>query len=287
MRSRPESLAALLIFIAVARSIQAFALTGSAGPAGRQHTRPRSTVLSADGSDGSLFGGLFNSLSSAFEADKTLKPDGLEGRQPKAKAKPSYTSAQIPAANLEGTSWEVQWFLTGVAERDFSSDLYGSRIDISNAKVFDQTLMAMLPDEPQVRSVIKFKEGGKCACEVGDFTTGQDGEWKIVYEGGKNRLRFSVSNLGFRKVTSTQGSLQNVFGGVDNSETKSTRSIPEGKVYCDLEVTFGGDVGTLSMLAKGLVRAEVEFGLLKAGRLLPCGRVDLTCYDENECAVEL
>ena len=82
-----------------------------------------------------MFGGLFNSLSSAFEADKTLKPDGLEGRQPKAKAKPSYTSAQIPAANLEGTSWEVQWFLTGVAETDFSSDLYGSRIDISNAKV--------------------------------------------------------------------------------------------------------------------------------------------------------
>lgn len=65
--------------------------------------------------EGGIFGGIMKSLTSAFEPDKMLKP--VDGQKKKQRVT---TSASIPAESLVGTSWEVQWFLTGVAEKDFS-----------------------------------------------------------------------------------------------------------------------------------------------------------------------
>ena len=166
--------------------------------------------------------------------------------------------ASSQPGQLVNTSWDVSWFLTGVPEGDFSSDLYGARVDISNSAEFDSELSAVLPEEPQVVTSITLCEGGICKCAESEFTTGADGEWRLVYENRANLIRFSVCNLGFRKTTALQGSLQNVFGGKDNEFTRSVRSIPEGKVYVDMEVNYGGEPGTFIMDSRGLVRAEVE-----------------------------
>ena len=189
--------------------------------------QPPSTRLSAEGGF-SLFKGLKQQLGAAFEADKTLKVP--PGTSPSRDTRLGGGSGKIQAEQLVGTSWDVSWYLTGVPDGDVSSDLYGARVDISNSAEFDSELSAVLPAEPQVVTTVTLLEGGVCKCDSSEFTTGEDGEWKLVYEQSANLIRFSVCNLGFRKTTAMQGSLQNVFGGKDNEFTKSVRSIPEGKV---------------------------------------------------------
>ena len=102
---------------------------------------------------------------------------------------------------LQGSEWAVSWFLTGVVDEKFSSDLYGARVDISNSATFDKELQATLPEEPQIVTTVKLAEGRVCECQESDFTTGADGEWKLAYENNRNFIRFSVCNLGFRKTT--------------------------------------------------------------------------------------
>jgi len=145
----------------------------------------------------SIFDQFKEAVGSAFTNDETIKP--LEGDE-----KPIVRQAgKVSASWLQEGTFKVDFYLTGVPTTDPSSDLWGSRVDVSTGS-YDRTLKAIIPEEPNDTTVVKFNEGGKLFVEDCDFVEGE-GLWKLEYEGGVNRLRFSLNTGGFEKMTKTGG----------------------------------------------------------------------------------
>jgi hypothetical protein len=97
--------------------------------------------------------------------------------------------------------------LTGVPLKDPGSDLWGSRVDVSTG-LYDRKLKSVLPPEPQSSARVRFMDGGVLIVEEGSEFAEGEGEWKLVYEGGLNKLRFSLNTAGFERLTKNGGSLQ-------------------------------------------------------------------------------
>jgi hypothetical protein len=91
--------------------------------------------------------------------------------------------------------------------KDPGSDLWGSRVDVSTG-LYDRTLKSILPPEPQSSANVRFMENGVLRVEEGSEFAEGEGEWKLVYEGGLNKLRFSLNTAGFERLTRNGGSLQ-------------------------------------------------------------------------------
>jgi hypothetical protein len=173
---------------------------------------------------------------------------------------------------IEKSSWKLDLYLSGVPERDPSSDLYASKVNISSR---DKATGLALPNEASASVSIQFLENGICRASESDFTSGEkDGEWKLSEDG--KVLRFSLDAIGYTRTVQTKGSIQKVYwSGQDEvtSQTSSTYSIPSGWVYADVQVVAGRQPGTFDFDGDGVLRIEKSMGLLgAASKLVPCGK---------------
>jgi len=172
-----------------------------------------------------------------------------------------------------GRSLTMDFYLSGVPDRDPSNDLYGSRVNISSR---DSVTGLSLPSAPSVSITLEFLENGVCRASESGFTS-QDaaGEWKVSEDG--NILRFSIDTLGYTRTVQTKGSIQNVYWTDEEEksvQTSTTYSIPAGLVYADVRVTPGRKPGTFEVDEKeGALRIEKSTGLFGiASQMVACGK---------------
>jgi hypothetical protein len=180
----------------------------------------------------------------------------------------------VRPALLTGSSWKLDLFLAGVPERDPSSDLYGSKVNISSR---DRDTSLSLPSIPSTSLIMELLENGVCRSAESDFTPGTtDGEWKLSEDG--KILRFSLDTVGYIRKVETRGSIQKIYWTDEeekNVQTSSTYSIPPGLVYGDIEVTKGRQPGTFEMSSSGILRLEKSSGLFGvSSQMVACGKFE-------------
>lgn len=113
-------------------------------------------------------------------------------------------NAAVPS--LDGKTFDVDFYLVGVPNKDPSNDLYGSQVLISDR---DREVGQTLPDKPTVSGIrIRFDENNKCTVESqSPFTKeGTEGEWKISNDG--KQVRFRILVTGYTRTIETKGSIQ-------------------------------------------------------------------------------
>ena len=243
--------------------------------------------IQAHARSSSLYMSFFKEIfSSAFENDPTLSKDKSKGQlEGPGDEDSSYTaptsvqqrwresttsSRNVNAQLLENTTWTLELYLAGVATKDPSNDLYGSKVNISSR---DRKVGLNLPDKPSVSVEVEFLPDGVCKAMESPFTTGQiDGQWKLSDDG--TMIRFSMDVVGYSRTVQTKGSITNVFWSKEvekMTETSSTYSIPPGIIYADAELTSGSKPGVLTM-KDGILRVEQTTGLLGAvSKMVNCG----------------
>jgi hypothetical protein len=179
-------------------------------------------------------------------------------------------------------------YLVGVSSsKDPSSDLYGSRVNISNR---NKELGLDLPSEPNGGSIdVSFLPDGVCQCSASSpFTDAtQRGQWKLSQDG--TQLRFSIYALGYSRTIQTKRSIERVFWSDQPEVTRQTSSkytIPPGWVYGDLKIKMSTSrPGTLDVKSggTGVLRVEQAVGLLGAAtKLVACGTFDAKVnYGDN------
>jgi len=225
-------------------------------------------------------------LSSAFENDRSLSSDKTKQQydgpydeesqynaptQTQQRWRESITaSSNVNEQLLENTKWNLDLFLAGVASKDPSNDLYGSKVNISSR---DQTTGLNLPSEPSVSVEIELLPNGVCKTQESSFTTGAvDGQWKLSDDG--TMIRFSMDVVGYSRTVQTKGSITKVYWSKEEektTETSSTYSIPAGFLYADASLQTGSQPGVIDM-KDGVLRVEKTMGLLGAGsKMVPCG----------------
>mmetsp|Transcript_15618 Transcript_15618/g.24287 ORF Transcript_15618/g.24287 Transcript_15618/m.24287 type:complete len:321 (+) Transcript_15618:70-1032(+) len=249
-----------------------------------------------------FFKGLFEE---AFSNDVTLSDDSSEGQvdyydedrsstvvdqralQARgfiARTSAATSGAPIKADQLVGTKWSIQLYLAGIPDRDPSSNLYGSRVNISSRdKNFD--VGVNVPEEPTLTVEVHLCEDGVCKASETEFTTGLDGQWRL-FDG--NLLRISMDCTGYQRRVSVTGTITKVFWSDEkevSSQTSSTFTIPPGLIYADAKVKYGQpgeflmDVGNQNgkdnVDTIGLLRIEKKTGVLgAASKMIPCGKFD-------------
>jgi hypothetical protein len=182
-------------------------------------------------------------------------------------------SQQPPAtASLQGKMAEMDFYLTGVPDKDPSSDLYGAKENISSR---DRKLGQAAPQEPTVSAIsIEFLSENKCRCASStSFTTiDSEGEWKVSEEG--NQVRFRIPVLGYSRTVQTKGSIQKIYWSDEeekSTQTSTTYTIQAGWIYGEAILTTNarGDM----QWNDGILKVEQSMGLLgAASRMIPCGK---------------
>lgn len=226
-------------------------------------------------------------LSSAFENDASLSKDKTKGQydgpydedsqytsptQVQQRWRESITSSStnVNEKLLENTKWTLDLFLAGVASKDPSNDLYGSKVNISSR---DQTTGLNLPGDPSVSVEVELLPDGACKTRESSFTTGKvDGQWKLSNDG--TMVRFSMDVVGYSRTVQTKGSITKVYWSREDektTETSSTYSIPAGFMYADATIVSGSQPGVVDM-KDGVLRVEQTMGLLgAASKMVACG----------------
>mmetsp|Transcript_20724 Transcript_20724/g.26757 ORF Transcript_20724/g.26757 Transcript_20724/m.26757 type:complete len:284 (-) Transcript_20724:192-1043(-) len=225
-----------------------------------------------------------NILDKAFQNDDSLSQNDkvtgqLEGPdEPEPVSRSQLTETQIrwremdsKAADLSGKSFDFDFYLTGIPDKDPSSDLFGAKVNISAR---DRKVGQTIPEKPTVTDIrVSFLKDNKCACETDSVFTkkGPDGDWKLSDDGRQIRFRIQVNS--FTRTVETRGSIQSVFwsGEPDQvSRTATVYSVPEGWMYGEAEVT-GGSAGSVSW-QNTVLKIDQPTGLFRAGTtMVPCG----------------
>lgn len=240
----------------------------------------------------------FDALNKAFENDRSLSKDktkqqydapGEEFVEPSTTEVLTETQRQwreqqsrsdtVLPEDIINKSFHLDLYLSGVANKDPSNDLYGSRVNISNR---DRDTGLSLPEQPSTTVTVDFLKDGICQVSASDFTppdTSQ-GEWKLSDEG--KMLRFSMETLGYTRIVETRGSISVVSWSKEEEkaiDTTTTYSIPPGIVYCDVEVSPtrrkpGSSSSFEVSKDAGVMRVEQSSGMFGiASRLVACGKV--------------
>jgi len=183
---------------------------------------------------------------------------------------------------IAGTSSTLGIYLAGVSERDPSSDLYGSRVNISSR---DKETGLSLPSTPSVYVQVDFLDDGICKVSESSFTTGNtNGKWKL-FDNDKV-LRFSIDTLGYTRTVETKGSISKVFWTDEEEKTTQTSTtyfIPPGPVYGDIQIIPGRKIRTFDLGKEGVLRLEKSSGLFgAASKMVPCGKFVATRNDNND-----
>ena len=224
-------------------------------------------------------------LDKAFENDDSLTQDEkvtgqIEGaNEPEPVARKELTETQqkwrqmnSQAADITGTSFSFDFFLTGIPDKDPSNDLFGARVNISSR---DRKVGQSVPENPTVENIrISFLDNSKCICETDSVFTSKDseGDWRVSDDG--KQIRFRISVTGFTRTVETRGSIQSVFWSDEPdkvSRTATVYSIPEGWMYGEAELIAGGRPGLVNW-NDAVLKVEQSTGLLGAGsKMVPCG----------------
>jgi hypothetical protein len=184
---------------------------------------------------------------------------------------------------IEGQTYLMDFFLTGVPSKDPSSDLFGSKVNISSR---DRQVGLAVPDKPSVADVlIEFLSNGKCRCLTDtDFTTkaagipnsaddndSSDGDWKLSSDG--KQIRFRISVQGYTRTVETRGSIQSVYWSNEKDkvrETSTSYTIPAGWMYGEAEIVM---TAKQQAWTNGILKVEQTIGMLGAGtKMVPCGK---------------
>jgi hypothetical protein len=232
-----------------------------------------------------------NILDKAFENDGSISKDeavtgqiegpGDEEGTPLRAASLTATQERwrqmnIAVPALVGKYVDMDFYLTGVPNKDPSNDLYGEQVRISDR---DRQVGQDVPEEATLTGIrVRFDDDETCCCETESaFTTANtQGDWKISQDGKQVRFRMPVK--GYTRTVETKGSIQAVFWSEEPEQTRQTStiySIPEGWMYGEAELTSGTKVGTL-VWNDGILKIEQALGLLGvASKLTPCGRLNV------------
>ena len=196
---------------------------------------------------------------------------------------------------LSGTEWTLDLYLTGVPDRDPSNDLYGAKSNVS-VRDRDLGLGVSLPSSPTASVGVRLLDGGALEitgsaddeCEVDGegscVDASEEGKWLLSDDG--KMVRIAIPIRAYRRTVTTTGTIQKVFwseGEETTTRTSSTYSIPQGLIYGDINVGYGGGAGILEMIDQragpnevspgGLLRVEKQSGLLGASsRMVVCGK---------------
>lgn len=239
-------------------------------------------------------------VNSAFQNDGSLSTDKSKGQydgpydeesqynaptQTQERWRTSVAAAQGSNVNqqlLENTRWQLSLFLSGVANKDPSNDLYGSKVNISSR---DQRTGLNLPDEPSVIVEMELLPEGVCKTKESSFTTGKvDGQWKLSDDG--SMIRFSMDVVGYSRTVQTRGSITKVYWSREDektTETSSTYQIPGGILYADASLASTSSKPGVVDMKDGVLRLEKTMGLLgAASKLVPCGGFEAKRIHENQ-----
>jgi hypothetical protein len=188
----------------------------------------------------------------------------------------------------------MDFYLSGVPDKDPSNDLFGGRVNISSR---DRKIGLDLPDQPTVTSIsILFLEDGTCQC-LSDtpFTAASSmGEWRMAAvdspesaaaaaaaaatRGRTNEVRFRIPVSGYTRTIETRGTIQNVYWSNEGDrvvrETSTTYRIDPGWIYGEARVLSSGRSGdTIVEWSEGVLKVERVTGLLGAStKMVPCGK---------------
>jgi hypothetical protein len=214
---------------------------------------------------------------------------------PKGGADPSALAADAAGGNVKGaplttekligTKWTLSLYLSGIPQRDPSSNLYGANTNIStrnkDARNAGLPLGATLPEEPSVMVQVELLEDGTAKVEETEFTTGASGQWLLSPNG--RSVRISLDCTGYSRTIKTKGTIQKVYWSDGENEvttkTSSEYSIPPGLVYAEVGVGYGrpGEllmVGSDGSTDLGILTVERTMGLLGASsRMEICGKL--------------
>jgi hypothetical protein len=250
----------------------------------------RQTALLSFSSSTTRCYSFFDALNKAFANDQSLSKDKtkqqydapgeeyiepstevLTETQQKWRERQMQTNAVTPASVID-KSFDLELYLSGVADKDPSNDLYGSRVNISNR---DRATGLSLPKEPSATVTVTFLQDGTCQVSPSDFTSDSKGEWKLSDDG--KMLRFSMETLGYTRTVETRGSISVVSWSKEEEksiDTQTTYSIPPGMVYCDIGVAPSRQPGSLEVSGEsGVMRVEQASGMFGiASRMVPCGK---------------
>jgi hypothetical protein len=205
----------------------------------------------------------FDKLNKAFENDQSLSKDKTKQQYDAPGEEFIETSTEVitevqrawrerqsrmetvTPEHVIDKSMDLDLYLSGVADKDPSNDLYGARINISNR---DRATGLSLPDVPSAIVTVTFLKGGVCQVSSSNFTSDSNGEWKLSDDG--KMLRFSMESLGYTRTVETRGSISVVSWSKETEkaiDTTTTYSIPPGMVYCDIGVTTSRQPGSLAV----------------------------------------
>jgi hypothetical protein len=198
--------------------------------------------------------------------------------------------SSLGSSSIAGTVVTMDFYLTGVPNKDPSNDLYGSRVNISSR---DRRVNQALPSEPTVPSVqIAFRNDQTCQClSETPFTSAVNsvGEWKLSERAAVGRIgrdvRFRIPVLGYTRTVETRGTIQKVYWSDSDDavrETSTTYTIEPGWLYGEATVSSDRRRGQLQW-DSGVLKVEKTGGLLGAATtLVPCGAFAVTGVVSDE-----
>lgn len=191
------------------------------------------------------------------------------------------TSTQITLANK---SFNMDFYLSGIPNKDPSNDLYGSRVNIS-AREKNLGLL-YVPETPTVSDIcVEFynvNDSKKCKCQTSTpFTkAGEEGDWIMSDEGSSNgvrtrQVRFRIPVTGYMRTVETKGSIQSIYWSSEPDkqlQTSTTYSIPAGWLYGEATISIYAN-GKSVQWQDGVLKVEQATGFLGAGtKMVPCGK---------------
>lgn len=230
-------------------------------------------------------------LGKAFENDSTDVLSSIEGPT-EGEYDPSSASAPAGSAltatqqkwqrleatpRLDNTMVEVDFYLTGVPNKDPSNDLFGSRVNVSSR---DRQVGLSVPDQPTVNSVrIEFLpsangENNKCRCLTDTAFTASmtDGDYRVSDDG--KQVRFRIPCNGYTRTIETKGTINKIYWSNEDDETRETSttySIQEGWIYGEADLS--SNAKGIVQWNNGVLKIERTMGLLGAGsKMTACGK---------------
>ena len=226
-------------------------------------------------------------LGEAFANDERLSSDKSEGqlegpgddddgRVPQRSltaTQEKWRELNSKTGKVEGKTFSMAFYLSGVPNKDPSNDLYGSKVNISSR---DRQVGLALPNEPTVSDIqVQFLEDGKCQClSSTPFTNKGGGDWVVSDDG--SQIRFRIKVTGYSRTVETKGTIQSVAWSdrPDQKLSSSTvYSIPEGWIYG--EATISRDSRGNTKWENGILKIEQAAGLLGAGsKMTACGKFE-------------
>ena len=239
-----------------------------------------------------LLGDAFENDASLSKVDKRdgMLDEGIEGADGDRAARTTRLTATqqqwrqkvlstgvVQSTDMERTRFKLDFYLTGIPDKDPSNDLFGSKTNISSR---DRVVGLTLPTKPSVAGVIlSFESNGLCRVlkdESGFCVVGSDqtGEWKLSDDG--RQIRFRIPVTGFTRTIETKGTIQKVYWSSQeetSSRTSTVYTIPAGWLYGESELIKPAGKKTVQWTGDGVLKVEIQTGILGASlRMIPCGR---------------